>query len=101
VHIHDLAEAFLFLLSHPGISGPVNICAPNPGRNRDLARALGNVLHRPSSLPAPAFMVRLLLGEFGSVILKGQRVVPRRLADSGFVFRYPLIEEALASIIQA
>jgi len=99
VHMHDLSEAFAFLLAHPDITGPVNLCAPNPVRNKDLAQALGRVLHRPSLLPAPAFMVRLVLGEFGSVILKGQRALPLRLIESGFVFRYPEIGEALASIV--
>jgi uncharacterized protein len=100
VHMQDLTEAFVFLLRHPEMAGPVNMCSPEPVRNRDLARALGRVLHRPSFFPAPAFMIRLVLGEFGSVILKGQRVVPRRLIDAGFVFRYPEIEKALASIIK-
>ena len=99
IHMHDLMEAFAFLLLHPEIAGPVNLCAPNPVRNRGLARALGKALHRPSFLPAPAFMIRLILGEFGSVILKGQRVVPRRLTESGFVFRHPEIYEAVASIV--
>jgi uncharacterized protein len=100
VHMHDLAEAFVFLLGHPEIAGPVNVCAPNPVRNKELARALGRVLHRPSFFPAPAFMVRLILGEFGSVILKGQRVVPRRLIDSGFFFQYPEIERALEDVVK-
>jgi len=99
VHIRDLAEVFVFLLKHPEISGPVNVCSPNPVRNRDLANALGKALHRPSFMPAPAFMVKLVLGEFGSVILEGQRVIPRRLLDSGFVFEYPDIEKALRSIL--
>jgi uncharacterized protein (TIGR01777 family) len=99
VHIEDLAEAFVFLLKHPEISGPVNVCAPNPVRNRDLAKALGKALHRPSFMPAPGFMVKLVLGEFGSVILEGQRVIPRRLLDHGFVFQYPDIEKALQSIV--
>ena len=98
IHIRDLAEAFIFLMKHPEISGPVNLCAPNPVRNKDLAKALGKALHRPSFMPAPAFMISLVLGEFGSVILKGQRVIPRRLLDSGFTFQYPEIGMALRSI---
>jgi uncharacterized protein (TIGR01777 family) len=98
VHIKDLAEAFTFLLKHPEISGPVNVCSPNPVRNKDLAKALGRALHRPSFMPAPGFMIKLVLGEFGSVILEGQRVIPRRLIENGFVFQYPDIEEALQSI---
>ncbi len=99
VHTKDLAEAFIFLLKHPEISGPVNVCSPNPVRNTDLAKALGKALHRPSFVPAPAFMVKLVLGEFGSVILEGQRVIPRKLLESGFVFQYPDIEKALKSIL--
>jgi len=99
VHIKDLSEAFAFLLKHPEISGPVNVCAPNPVRNKDLAKALGRALHRPSFMPAPGFMVKLVLGEFGSVILEGQRVIPKRLLDSGFAFQYPDIDKALQGIV--
>ncbi len=99
VHIKDLAEAFAFLIKHPEISGPVNVCAPSPVRNRDLAKALGKVLHRPSFMPAPGFMVKLVLGEFGSVILEGQRVIPKRLLESGFAFQYPEIDKALQEIV--
>jgi hypothetical protein len=99
VHIKDLAEAFAFLLKHPEISGPVNVCSPNPVRNKDLAKALGKALHKPSFLPAPGFMVKWVLGEFGSVILEGQRVIPRKLLDKGFVFQYPDINKALKSIV--
>jgi uncharacterized protein (TIGR01777 family) len=99
VHIKDLAEAFVFLLKHPEISGPVNVCSPNPMRNRHFAKALGRALHRPSFFPAPALMVKLVLGEFGSVILEGQRVIPKKLLQSGFVFRYPDIEKALQNIL--
>lgn len=99
IHIRDLTDAFIFLLAHPDLVGPFNFCSPKPVRNRDLARALGRVLHRPSYLPAPAFMIRLVLGEFGSVILKGQRVIPRRLLDAGYIFQYPEIEDALRAVV--
>jgi len=99
IHMEDLAEAFIFLLGRPEITGPVNLCSPNPLKNRDLAKALGRVLRRPSSVPAPGFMVKLILGEFGSVILEGQRVVPRRLLESGFTFRYRDIDRALENIV--
>ncbi len=99
IHIKDLSEAFVFLIKHPEISGPVNICAPNPVRNRDLAKALGKALHRPSFMPAPGFMIKLVLGEFGSVILEGQRVIPKRLLDSGFAFQHAEIDRALQEIV--
>jgi hypothetical protein len=99
VHMHDLAEAFIFLLNHQEIFGAVNLCSPNPLRNKDLGDAIGKVMHRPSFMPAPGFMIRLILGEFGDVLLKGQRVIPHRLLEAGFKFRYPDIEEALRDII--
>ena len=69
------------------------------GETFELGKAIGKVLHRPSFMPAPGFMIELILGEFGSVLLKGQHVIPRRLLDAGFQFQYPGIEEALNNII--
>lgn len=99
IHAQDLVEAFSFLLNRPELSGPFNVCSPQPVTNRDLANAIGKALHRPSFLPAPGFMIRLVLGEFGSVILKGQRVLPRRLLENGFVFQHPEINAAISSIV--
>jgi uncharacterized protein (TIGR01777 family) len=101
IQIEDLTRAFLFLLDHPEISGPVNLTSPNPVRNRILAKALGRAMCRPSFLPAPGFMLKLILGEFGSVLLEGQRVIPQKLIKSGFQFRYPEIDQALRRALQA
>ncbi len=98
IHIKDLAEAFAFMIKHPEISGPVNLCSPNPVRNKDLAKALGKALHKPSFMPAPGFMIKLVLGEFGSVILEGQKVIPKKLLESGFFFQYADMDKALQSI---
>jgi uncharacterized protein (TIGR01777 family) len=98
IHIRDLVEIVVFLIEHPDISGPVNACSPHPIKNKDLAKALGKAFRRPSFLHAPAFMVRLLLGEFGNVVLKGQRVLPRRLLQFGFVFQFPEIQGTLKDI---
>ena len=100
IHLEDLTSAFLFLLEHVEFSGPVNFTAPNPVRNRELAKAIGKAMGRPSFLPAPGFMLKLLLGEFGSILLEGQRVIPQKLLKSGFQFRYPEIEQAMQQIIR-
>lgn len=100
IHIDDLTRAFLFLLGHPEISGPVNFTAPNPVRNKELARWLGKIMDRPAFLPAPGFMLKLVLGEFGSILLKGQRVLPRKLLQAGFSFTYPEIDLALRQVIR-
>jgi uncharacterized protein (TIGR01777 family) len=99
IHMEDLLSAFLFVFNNNDIQGPVNFCAPNPVRNRDLATALGEVLKRPSLFPTPAFVLRLVLGEFGSVVLEGQRVIPSRLLKHGFTFTYPEIRGALREVI--
>ncbi len=99
IHIDDLVEALIHLLGSPDSAGPFNLTSPHPVQNRDFAKTLGRVLRRPSWMPAPALMIRLALGEFGSVILKGQRVIPRRLVESGFSFRYPELEQALRNLL--
>ena len=98
IHMEDLLSAFLFVFDNPEISGPVNFCSPNPIRNEGLARALGKALSRPSFFRNPAFALRLALGEFASMALEGQRVIPIGLLKHGFVFRYPEITGALREI---
>ena len=91
----DQWRAFLFVLEHPDLSGVINFTSPHPVRNAELAKALGEVLRRPSFLPTPAFLVKLVLGEFAEVALGGQKVLPKRLLAAGFTFAYPTIEAAL------
>ena len=99
IHMEDLVNAFLFVIDHKGIQGPVNFTAPNPVRNRELAKTLGTVLSRPSFLKTPGFALRLVLGEFGLLLLKGQRVTPAVLLNHGFVFRYPDIKNGLQEVV--
>ncbi len=100
IHQADHARAFSFIQAHPEIHGPVNLTEPHPVRNWELTRALGQVLHRPTILPAPAFMMRLVLGEFADALLTGQRVIPKKLMDAGFRFNFPTIEEALKDLLK-
>jgi uncharacterized protein (TIGR01777 family) len=100
IHEQDLARIFLFLLENRGLEGPLNCTAPEPVRNSEFTETLGKVLGVPTFLPpVPGFMLRLLKGEFGGVILKGQRVLPRRLLAAGFQFHYPTLKEALTEIL--
>ncbi len=99
IHMEDLIGAMLFVMENKAVEGPVNFCAPNPVRNETLAHVLGKLLHRPSFLRTPAFALKLALGEFGSVLLEGQRVFPSVLLRHGYVFRYPEIEEALKEVL--
>jgi uncharacterized protein (TIGR01777 family) len=99
MHLTDLMAAILFVCEHPQVKGPLNFCAPNPVRNRELANALGEVLGRPAIMPAPAFMVRAVLGEFGNVLLDSQRTIPAKLLSHGFEFQYPDITSAIKEVV--
>ncbi|HMK43596.1 MAG TPA: TIGR01777 family oxidoreductase [Dissulfurispiraceae bacterium] len=99
VHINDLVSAFLFVIEHEALGGVFNLTSPNPTTNAGLTKALGAALHRPAFVPVPTFVLRLQLGEGADVLLKGQHVLPRRLLETGFKFRYPRIEEALMDLV--
>ncbi len=99
IHLTDLMAATLFVCEHPQVNGPLNFCAPNPVKNRELAKTLGQVLGRPAIMPAPAFMVRAVLGEFGNVLLDSQRAIPAKLLSHGFEFQYPDIKSAIKEVV--
>jgi uncharacterized protein (TIGR01777 family) len=89
IHVGDCARLYRFLVESEGASGAYNATAPNAVTNRELARTLGRVLHRPAFLPLPGFALRLALGEVADVLLSGQRAVPRRAQAEGFAFEHP------------
>jgi uncharacterized protein (TIGR01777 family) len=100
IHEQDLVDIYLFLLDRSDVEGPVNCTAPNPVRNKALAEALARAMGKPTFMPAvPGFMVKIMMGEFGSVLLEGQKVMPKRLLDLGFPFRFPRIEAALQDLL--
>ncbi len=100
IHRADWVEAVKFLMECPDARGPYNLTAPQPVSNAEFSRVLGRVLGRPSWLPVPAFALRLAFGEGASFLLTGQFVLPRRLLEAGFVFRYPDLESALRAILK-
>lgn len=99
VHIDDWVGIALRALSDEKISGPVNLTAPNPVRNREFAKTLGKVVHRPSWLPTPAFVFRLMFGEGAALVVGGQRVIPRRALDAGYKFKFENLEAALEDVL--
>ncbi|MCF8042784.1 MAG: TIGR01777 family oxidoreductase [Desulfarculaceae bacterium] len=99
VHQADLVRALLFCLTNE-MSGAANCCSPGPVTNREFTRTLGRVLGRPAILPAPGFAVRLAMGEMGSVVLTGQRVIPQALTRAGFSFQFPELEGALRDLVK-
>jgi uncharacterized protein (TIGR01777 family) len=99
-HRLDLLRLIDFALREENLSGAVNATAPEPLPQREFAKALGHALHRPSFAPLPAFMARLMLGEFADeLLLNGQRVMPESAVRQGFEFRFPTLAGALAEIL--
>jgi uncharacterized protein (TIGR01777 family) len=99
IHIEDQIALIDFLMKQDDARGPYNACAPAPARNRDLAKTLASVLHRPAFMPMPGVALRLLLGELSILLLGGQRARPDRLQEAGFTFRFTDLRAALENLL--
>jgi hypothetical protein len=100
VHVRDVVRALLFAMDREAMVGPVNVVAPAPVTMEALARCIARTLHRPAGMRVPAFALRLALGEgLAEMLLTGQRVLPRKLLDSGFVFDFPGVDAACADLL--
>ncbi len=100
IHIDDLVNTLEFLLNNKDIEGPANCTSPNPVRNEELTHALAELMGKRVVLPSvPKFVLKIVLGEFADTVVKGQRVIPKKLMDNGFEFQYPDIRQALKEIV--
>ena len=99
VALHDEVAAIRHLIDTDGLSGPFNLTAPNPLTNREISAAMGRVLRRPSLFTVPAPALKLVLGEMSGDVLGSQRVLPKRLLESGFTFAFPEIEGAIRAAL--
>lgn len=99
IHLADFHAVLLHALAAENLTGQLNVSAPNPERNVDFTRKLAAALHRPAVIPAPRFLLKLVLGEFGGILVTGQRALPEALLESGFEFQFPTLESALADLI--
>lgn len=96
VDIHDVVRAFEYILENESIEGAVNLTAPQPVTNAEFTSAMGKALHRPTVLPAPALALKIVLGDMAQeMLLEGQKVLPKKLSDSGFKFEYPSVLASL------
>ena len=101
IHRDDWVRMVMWMLTAEGARGPLNATSPTPVTNAEFSKVLGDALNRPSLLPAPAFVLRIMLGEMAdALLLSGQRALPVRATDLGFSFRYSNIDEALASVLR-
>lgn len=99
IHIEDQVGMILFALDHADIAGPLNATAPMPVTNKEFSKALGRVLHRPSFMKTPGFVLRVALGEAANVVTKGQRVLPKKALQAGYPFKFTKAETALREIL--
>lgn len=100
IHMEDLIAAYRRAITDHHITGTFNLTAPHPVTNKELTKTLGKVLRRPTLFPLPPFILKLIYGEGADVLTVGQNVVPKRLLDRGFVFKFPDIESALRDVLK-
>ena len=98
IHLDDVIGAIRFLLRHQTATGPFNLTAPNPVTNAEFSRKLGEVMGRPSLIPVPGFALSTMFGEVSQVVLDGQWIVPARLLELGYEFKFTRVEDALADL---
>lgn len=97
--MEDEVRAIQFLLQTESATGPYNLTAPEPVTNKVVAKTIGESMGRPSFMPAPRLAIKLALGEMSTLLLDGQRAIPRNLLNEGFTFNYPSIDLAVQDLI--
>lgn len=101
ISLDDHVEAINFAIENENLRGAVNAVSPNPVTNEEFTKTLGDVLYRPTFLPLPEFAVSMILGEMGdALLLASTRVLPKRLIDAGFDFKYPSLKAAIEHAVK-
>jgi uncharacterized protein (TIGR01777 family) len=100
IHVDDLIAIYLFIIDNAEISGAVNVVSPESLRMNEFAKTLGKILYRPSIFSVPEFALKILIGEAASTIVSSQRVVPQKLIDKGFKFKFEKLEETLKDLLK-
>ncbi|RKQ84252.1 TIGR01777 family oxidoreductase [Brockia lithotrophica] len=99
VHIADVVGLFRLAMEDESVRGPLHITAPNPATMDEIGRAIAARLQRPYWLPVPAFAIKLVLGEMGDLLIRGNRVFPEEALARGYAFRFPNLEVALEDLL--
>ncbi|MFQ3610081.1 MAG: TIGR01777 family oxidoreductase [Fimbriimonadales bacterium] len=99
IHLDDVVGAAEFLIQRADLSGAFNFTAPNPVTMNEFARTLARVLVRPAPFRVPGFALKLMMGEMAEIVLEGSKVLPQRLLEAGYPFRYPELEPALRTLL--
>lgn len=102
IHRDDWVRMVVWALENEAVRGPLNVAAPEPAQQRDIARAIGRALHRPAFMPAPGIALELLLGEMaGEMLLASQRAVPRQARELGFTWTFPTLDAAIGDAVRS
>ncbi|UOY91807.1 TIGR01777 family oxidoreductase [Ectobacillus sp. JY-23] len=99
VHIEDVTNMISFCLDYQDISGPVNITSPHPVTMEEFGKTIAKTMHKPHWLPAPAFAVKLALGEMSILVLEGQKALPKKVIQHGYTHTYKDLEIALSTLL--
>jgi uncharacterized protein (TIGR01777 family) len=101
IHIDDLVGIILYCINHDNLKGAINGTSPNPVTNQVFTKTLGMILKRPTIFPMPAIVVKLLMGKMGEeLLLAGKKIIPKKVLDAGYIFKYKTLEEALINVVQ-
>jgi uncharacterized protein (TIGR01777 family) len=101
ISLDDQVEAINFAVENDNIRGAVNAVSPHPVTNEEFTKTMGEVLYRPTFIPLPEFAVSMLMGEMGDeLLLTSTKVIPRRLEDAGFKFKFPDLKAALEHAVK-
>lgn len=98
VHIDDLVDMMIHAIETASLDGVCNAVSPNPVKNEDFTKVLGDILKRPTIFPVPGFVLKIGLGELSDLLLGSQKVNARKICDTGYIFKYPHLKEALEEI---
>jgi len=99
IHLEDMVGIICFLLNHDSLTGPFNASAPEPATNREFSDTLAATFNKRAFFTAPAFVLKLALGEMSRLLLTGQRAIPRKLLDAGYAFRFTSLKAALRDVL--
>jgi len=100
IHIEDIVNVYVYALENEAVSGAINASSPRPARNEEFSHILADVLGKPSFLRVPKFALKLLLGEFSDITYSSQKVNPKKLMETGYVFKFPELRGALTEIFR-
>lgn len=100
VHIDDVVGMFQFAIEHEEVEGPMNVTAPSPIQMKDFGKQVASVLNRPHWIPAPAFALKIILGEMSTLVLDGQKVLPKKSEELNYPYDFLSLKPALENLLK-